>query len=76
VPGLPCGRVRGRAISNDFEDRRFEPKAHPSFTESAAQCGERARIFDNRLNVPVVRKMLEIYFEQSHKIRFIDGFCR
>jgi hypothetical protein len=34
-----------------------------SFTESAAQCGERDRIFDNRLNVPVVRKILEIYFE-------------
>ncbi len=34
-----------------------------SFAESTAQCGECDRIFDNRLNVPVVRKILEIYFE-------------
>jgi hypothetical protein len=54
-----------RNFSSDIA-KQFRGQAiamQSSFAESAAQCGERDRIFDNRLNVPVVRKILEIYFE-------------
>jgi hypothetical protein len=52
-----------RDIAQKLRGRAIVAKARSSFTESAAQCGVRDRIFDNRLNVPVVRKILEIYFE-------------
>ena len=61
-------------LRTGFEDRRCV--IAPSFAEGAAQRGERHSVFDNRLNVPVVRRMLEIHFERSHKIRFVDRFCR